>query len=323
MSDYPAPAVLVHEGQDGWLFLRGGSNFVTSLYSRDGGNLPDAQLSHWRKRIESRTARARALGIDCVHLVVPDKLTIYGDKQSEPLVDPEQAPAIRLAAQMRSSPQSTGYLDLVPTLRARRSETDLYWRTDSHWSPKGCHLAYLALCERCGLEPEPGLLARPHQTYQATMDLGGRLDPLRYEKVTKYDYLQKAKRVWINRITGYLEDPNFNEEIHVGARALFENAEARNNKRIMLIGDSYARPGTEALTGMLAETTTSLEFIWSSEIDWWAVRRFKPDILIVEIAERFLAVLAKDRRPQWLLEWRQMALARRRRRERARSAAAV
>ena len=310
-------SAFVHEGLDGWLFLRGGTNFVTSLYSRDSGHLPDAKIALWKILIEHRAARCKALGIECAHLIVPDKLTIYGDKQSEPLVDPELAPAIRLAELLQSSPASASYLDLVGPMRAQRRMCDVYWRTDSHWSPEGCHLAYRALCERLKLDPEEDLLDRPHETFSAPMDLGGRVDPMKWETVRKYNFAEKARRVWINRVTRYLEDPVYQEEIHVGARSRFHNPNARNQKSVLIVGDSYARPGSDSLTGMLAETVRTLEFVWSSEIDWRMVKRTRPDILIVEVAERFLTLLPKDRRAMWFLELRQIARAHRRRRENA------
>ncbi len=37
-----APNPLVHEGRDGWLFLRGGSNFLAEPFSRETGVLSDA-----------------------------------------------------------------------------------------------------------------------------------------------------------------------------------------------------------------------------------------------------------------------------------------
>lgn len=306
---------LVHEGEDGWLFLRGGSNFVSSLYAREAGNLPDGKLALWCQRIEERSARAHALGIKCVHVVVPDKLTIYGDKQGKRFVDPDQAPAIRLAEQALASRAAPDYLDLVAPMRAARDEVDLFWRTDSHWSPAGCHLGYRAICAHLGLTPEDDLLERAHTGEHRPMDLGGRLDPIRYETIRKYDYARKARRVWTNSITACLEDPAYGELIHVGARARFDNPAARNDCKLLLVGDSYAGASSGMLTGMLAETVRSLEFVWSSEVDWRLVRAIRPDFLVFELAERFLATQATDRRAQWLLELRQNLRAWRLRRE--------
>lgn len=303
---------LVHEGRDGWLFLQGGTNFVTSLYSRESGNLPDTKLARWRDLIEERARRCATLGIACAHIVAPDKLTIYGDFQSEPLVDPACAPAVRLAEMMARSPAAGAYVDLVAPMLGHRAR-DLYWRTDSHWRPEGCDLAYRALCGRLELAVEEDLLLRPFREYDAVMDLGGRLTPPRWEKVRKHDYPRNARRVWVNRVTRYLEDPAFMEEIHVGARARFENAAAPNAQRALLVGDSFSGPSGGALTGMLAETVRSLDFVWSSSIDWSLVKALRPDILIFEIAERFLAAPPNDGASMRMLEWRQVWRAERRR----------
>lgn len=318
-----APLKLVHEGADGWLFLQGGSNFVTSLYHRDGGNLPDTRLTAWRDLIEKRIERCNALGIACAHIVVPDKLTIYGDRQGAPIVDPDQSPALRLAEQMALSPAAGGYVDLVAPMRAQRDANDLYWRTDSHWTPEGCDVAYRTLCDRLALQADEGLLARPCKKFKAVLDLGAHVAPLPWEDVREYDFAEKSHRVWINRVTSYLEDPSFQEEIHVGARARFVNRQAPNQQSALLFGNSYAGPNAEALTGMLAETCQSLEFVWSSSVDWSLVKARKPDILIFEIAERFLALLPQDRRPLWLLELKQVLLAQRRRLERRYAASKV
>jgi alginate O-acetyltransferase complex protein AlgJ len=310
-SDGLSPSAFVHEGLDGWLFLQGGSNYVASLYRRDVGNVSDRRLALWRKLIEARAARCRALGIECVHIVVPDKLTIYGDRLAAPLIDPEQSPALRLAEQMAQSPARESFIDLVAPMRARRNDFDIYWRTDTHWTPEGCHVAYEALCQRFGVAPEPDLLTRPRLETPRVLDLGGRVEPLRWETIRKYDFSLKARRLWANAITRYLEDPFYDEIVHVGARARFENPQARNPQSLLLFGDSYSRPGVEGLTAMLAETFAKLEFAWSNAIDWRLVKACKPNVVIFEIAERFLAILPNDRLPLWTVEARQALRAQR------------
>lgn len=305
---------MVHEGVDGWLFLQIGSNFVTSLYGREGGNLPDKALLAWRDVALERARRCAALGIECLFVVVPDKLTIYGHKTAQPLVDPALAPAIRLHEQLVAAGAGGMALDLVAPMRAVRDECDLYWRTDTHWAPAGCFLAYREICARLGLQPVPDLLSRPHKEYGAVMDLGARVEPMRWETIRSYDFLQNARRTGVNRVTRYLEDPVYRELIHVGARATFENRAAPNDRRVMLIGDSYAEPSGKHLTAMVAETVRSLEFVWSSAVDWLEVRWRRPDVVVIEIAERFLAVPPDDRlRWKWLelrQAWRARALRR-------------
>jgi len=311
-----APPTLVHVGRDGWLFLQGGSNFVTTLYDRQGGNLPDSKLAGWRQTIERRSARCRELGIACAHLVVPEKLTIYGDRCAAPLVDSNLSPAIRLAEFMADSPAAGDFIDLVPLFSQCREQDQLYWHTDTHWSPEGCFVAYKALCARLNVHAEDRLLKRPHETKILLMDLGGRVEPERWEQIREYDFAAYARRAWVNRVTRLLEDPVYEEEIHVGSRARFVNPSAINPQKVFLFGDSYSGASTDMLTGMLAETFQSLEFVWSSRIDWPLVERSAPDILLFEIAERFLAVTPDDTLNLRGLEWRQSLRAYRRRLER-------
>lgn len=305
----PAAPALVHVGREGWLFLQGGANFVTSLYARESGNLPDRKLALWARLIEKRARRCAELGIRCAHVVVPDKLTIYGEFQAEPLVDPRLSPAVRLAEMMAQSSEGAAYLDLVAPMLRDRAQADLYWRTDTHWSPEGCFLTYRALCDRLGLATANGMLERPFRDYDAIMDLGGRLSPPLWEKVRKYDYARDSQRVWVNRVTRYLEDPAFMEEIHVGARARFSNPSAANVQNMMLVGDSHCNPSASGLTAMLAETMRSLEFIWWGAIDWAHVKSRRPDILVFVIAERFLAAPPRDGGALWALELRQAVTA--------------
>lgn len=59
----PPSEPFVHEGHDGWLFLQGGSNFVASLYQREGGQPPDSMLLTWRDAIVTRARHFVRLGI--------------------------------------------------------------------------------------------------------------------------------------------------------------------------------------------------------------------------------------------------------------------
>ncbi len=304
---------MIHEGLDGWLFLTGGSNYVTTLYDRDGGNLPDRTLSAWRRLIEERRKKCAALGIRYAHVVIPDKLTIYGHKQARALVDTDLAPTLRLQDMLAAGPAFDSWVDLVAPMRTKRDLVDLYWKTDTHWTPDGCVLAYQNICEQLGLEPGENPLAGPHKVFPARMDLGVKLEPARWEQVAEYEFSGSARRVFVNGVSDILEDPAYGGEIHLGSRSIFENHNARNPQRILLFGDSFASQRENFLTGLLAGNARRVEFIWSSSIDWRHVKKNKPDILITEIAERFMTITPQDRLILPALEARQIFRARRRR----------
>ena len=87
---------IVHVGRDGWLFLIGGTNGVLEQYRATLSRW--WRLRGWVKLIEARAARARALGIRYVHVVVPEKLSVYDDRTQDLRFDPRQAPEPDLSA---------------------------------------------------------------------------------------------------------------------------------------------------------------------------------------------------------------------------------
>ncbi|MCC3245459.1 hypothetical protein LG047_09015 [Methylocystis sp. WRRC1] len=306
-------SLLVHRGREGWLFLTGGTNFVTTLYQRDGGHLPDEALLPWRDVIVERERRCHELGARFAHVVAPEKLTIYGHKQAEPLVDPELAPVIRLAQLFEGDAGAFGWVDLVTPMREYRDKVDLYWRTDTHWTPIGCLLAYETLCEAIGLQRNDELVMRPFRDFKKLMDLGSKLAPQRWEAIREVTWLKDASRVRENAVVRLLETPEFGGEIHVGCHATFRNPQAANRCKVVLFGDSFSSAGPYLLTALLAETVAELEFVWSANVDWGFVRRARPDIVVTQLAERYMALPPNDR---FNLRWTEIRQAMRGRRKR-------
>ena len=296
----------VAEGEDGWLFLVGGSNKAASNYDRVTGETPDAKIAEWRKILEQRRGRCALMGVRYIHCVIPDKLTVYGDKLRPP-IDPALSPLARLLEASAESPAAP--LDLITPLRTERETQALYWRTDTHLTPEGCLVIYRELCRAAGWTSVDNLLERPFERVAAFLDLGGKLHPPRLEDFRSYCYTRDARRIWTNAIVKVMEDPVYQQAVHVGGRARFRNEGAANRGRVLIFGDSYAGPGPNGLTAMLAETISDVEFVWSTAIDWSLVRRSNPDVLIAEIAERFMTLTPADRLSLWKLEFQQMARA--------------
>jgi hypothetical protein len=285
----------VHVGQDGWLFLVGGTNAAGTLYDRASPRLPDAKLHCWAKLIGDRARRLEAMGIQYLHVSVPEKLTIYDNKLSDPVVDWRLSPAMRLGEMLRRSSRADVWLDLIEPLRAARGEDDLYMKTDSHWNAAGCFVAYKAICERIGMAPELDLLARPYLDFGAYLDLGSKLQPPVPEVFKFYDFTKNSTRWYANTIAEYLDAIAHDAVMHVGSHVAFKNeAPSAANKKILIFGDSHASQRADSLTGMLAETAREVEFIWSSSLDWGYIKRARPDVVIYELVERFMTVLPKD-----------------------------
>jgi hypothetical protein len=287
----------VYEGQDGWLFLIGGSNSIGALYDRNAPLLDDAKLRQWVKLIEGRARRLERMRIEYVHISIPEKLTLYDNKfHDPPIVDWRLSPSMRLREMMQRSPYARVWLDLVDPFRAARDDIQLYYRTDTHWTPEGCFLAYKLLCEKIGIAPELTLLARPRREVESVLDLGLKMEPLVYEQLRLYDFTKDSQKTYRNVIAQYLDTVTANALVHVGSHIRYKNSNpSAANKKILIFGDSYASQRPDGLTAMLAETAREVEFIWSSNLDWAYIKRAQPDIVVYDLVERFMTVVANDR----------------------------
>ena len=285
----------VLEGHDGWLFLIGGSNSTASLYGRQGP-IPDGHVARWRDCIETRAQRLKQMGIRYVHITIPEKLTIYDNKLYDPPpVDWRLSPGVRLLEMLETSGSSV-LLDLIEPFRQKRDTLPLYFKTDSHWSPEGCFFAYTLLCERLGLTPDETLLSRSFQELDGELDLGSKMTPIVRERVRFYNFALHARRVYSNPVVKYLETPSIAPHVHIGSHVRYRNdAPHAAPMKVLIFGDSYSSQKADALTGMLAETVRDVEFIWSSNLDWHYIKKSKPDVVIYDLVERFMTMLAKDR----------------------------
>jgi hypothetical protein len=293
-------APIIYEGKDGWLFLIGGTNAIGELYDRGAALLPDAKVREWVGLIEARARRLERLGIQYVHISVPEKLTIYDNKLRDPIVDWTLSPAMRLRGMLQASKYGHVWLDLIDPLRAARDQQELYYKTDTHWRAEGCFVAYKLLCEKIGLAPDPTLLGRPYTDPQSALDLGMKMEPPITERVKFYNFARHSVRSYSNVIAKYLDTVTENALVHIGSHVRYRNTAATAANKILIFGDSYSSQRTDALTGMLAETARDVEFVWSSNLDWAYIKRARPDVVVYELAERFMTIVPSD---QLSLRW--------------------
>lgn len=290
-SPVSRPGGTVHEGRDGWLFLTGGSNDVMERYR--GGLRQWWLLRGWTRLIAARAARAAGLGIRCVQVVVPEKLSVYDHMTIDLPYDPARASTRRLARRLAGQ---AAYLDLLGPFRAARDgPAPLYLKTDTHWSAEGCLLAYRALMRALAAIPPADIGMRPILVTDRVMDLGEKLPGRPVERLVRPQIQRDAVRVETGALVLAHEAAGRATDLHVGAHVVYRNDNpAADPRRVVLFGDSYAHFAPILLTGLLAESFAEVHFVWSSSLDWGYVERVRPDILLFELAERFLARLPTD-----------------------------
>lgn len=285
---------MVHKGQEGWLFLVGGSNNVLDLYHRESSFTP-SMVQAWVELIEARSENLSGLGMRYVHLPAPEKLTIM-HRYFDGTLDAIEGSPIRqlLALQGRQPSNMVNPIDFL----TRQSESlRLYWKTDTHWSPWGCFCAYQLLCNQLGVEPKRDLLQYPFTEGNALLDLSSKLAEPTREKVRYYNMVKDSKRVYANPLVRFKEEKGLSNEgnLHVGSHVIYRNESAdASPERVVLFGDSFSEYRPQLLTGMLSETFREVHFIWNASIDYEYVQMVQADIVITELAERFMTQVPRD-----------------------------
>lgn len=273
---------------DGWVFLVEGSNSVGDYYIRDK-RIPVDVLDGWSCLLSNRAQKCSDSGIRYLHVTAPEKLAIYPEKSEfEVLLD--KSPASQVERVLEEDIKNTNWLNPAEYLRSQKEHFKVYSKTDSHWNFYGAYSVYQLVQARLGLPSNTAILDCNRNENWTVMDLGGKYDPPLPEKVFYYTASPNIERTYFNEIVDYKEKNNKTNEpgLHTGSHVVFENKCPTVDQSVMLFGDSFSEYRLHLLTGMLAETYRTVNFVWSSNIDWDLVDQHKPDILITELAERFM-----------------------------------
>jgi len=285
----------VHIGHDGWLFLIGGSNNALDLYSAPRTPFTPDIREDWVNLLTSRQNRAAAFGARYMHLIAPEKLSVYPE-----YFRGELDTSVRPGAQLRR--HMTGELaellvDPVAFFGTVKNNAKLYWKTDTHWTFFGCFAAYQLLMTRLGLPFDRTLQGRPFSEGDLTFDLGGKLATPQQERGRFYRVLSKARRIHANPLVTFQEsNRRFSEsELHVGTQVVFRNDDpGAIERKVVLFGDSFSEYRPHLLSGLLAETFRETHFLWTASVDFDYARRVGADIVISEGAERFMSRVPSD-----------------------------
>lgn len=125
-------------GSDGWMF--------TKLFGL---------TSATQKQLEKNTAAVAQFGAEhpgqVTFLLAPSASVIYADElpAAAPMID-ENALLDEIFAQVSAS---ASVLDLRQSFAAAKDETQLFYKTDHHWTTQGAYLAYQQFCAQQGLTP--------------------------------------------------------------------------------------------------------------------------------------------------------------------------
>jgi hypothetical protein len=224
-------------------------------------------------------------------LVAPDKSTIY----PEYLVPPMPQVAATRLDQLVAGTANTGILfpDLRPALALAKSAEIPYFRTDSHWTSQGAYVAANELLQ--ALHPAfPHLDRLPAGTwtFDRSYSAGGDLMHMLDYPWDAHEPTPIAVRNFPDHIRTLKSEPmpplpsNLVWSRDIDGTIVITDRTDR--PKLLVIGDSFA----VALLPFLQQEFSQVAFVAyrdTSFSEYGFVERFRPDIVLFETAERFLA----------------------------------
>jgi hypothetical protein len=267
-------------GDDGWLF----ATTADSLLSHQG-RLPFApgEAEAWLGRVGEIAAQAEASGAVFVVLIAPDKQTIYPERLSD--YPRRFAEETRRETLVRRAPER-GLALLSPgeALTAAKADGEVYYRTDTHWAPRGAYVAYRALIDALqeeGVAVEPlgeGRVAwRPKDGFVG--DIYGLLGEANGAPET-FDAAEIAQAATV------VETTDLSELAAEGFRSRRITMAPRGLPSILVLGDSFADPLAPFLEQSFDEVTLIHHQFGGFPPEVIEPGRY--DVVVLEMVERFL-----------------------------------
>jgi hypothetical protein len=286
----PSPSLIV--GKRGWLFF-GDANAVAQY--RGTVRFDEAELDEWMRVLRERRDWLAARGTPYLLVLVPNKHRIYGRYMPDALNRVRDESHLDQLAARLAEAGDVAFVDLREPLAEAARAQRIYHKTDTHWNDLGAWTAYLAILERLGREL-PALAGRPPVEVRPLV------------RTTPGGGLARIVGLSLARPEDSFDlvvvDPRGEAPPH-RRRALDERIRKRlpfalgtgdpGQPTAVVFRDSFA----DALIPFLSESFSRVVYAWERDVDPRIVESENPDVVIQEIAERFL-----DRTPRSLEEAR-------------------
>ena len=259
-------------GSDGWLFI----DDIDKMFEKHTGKvtLSPEQLYHWQLTLELRDRWIEGRGSHYYFMVAPSKASIYGRFLPSGYAESPRKPLFLLKVQLDTH-SFFRIIDPTERLVALSKERQIYYQTDEHWNHFGAYCVYRQL------------LGRINQDVPVTELAESRLET--------------HERAFIGELSAVLPAPYreralFAKVCDPAASIIYENKPAGRGKvqisenrdallpRAVMFRDSFAN----ALLPMLAESFSRLVSVSSRFVHFDLIESEQPDVVITELAERYL-----------------------------------
>ncbi len=262
-------------GKEGWLYLTDEDNL--RYFQCDQPFTPgevDTLVEHVREMHEF----SKENGAEFVFLIAPDKESIYPEFLPEEIGT--SGKSCRMD-QVLEALQKAGLetLDLRKTLVTKKSSGQLYYKTDTHWNDTGAFVAYFAILSELK-KVFPSLEAwRSSDFSPVNRSRAGDLSKL----IPLFHPLSEEAV-----ILEPIRDRKAVIEQGVDDKTILSETGVNSYPDVVVFRDSFFM----GLLPFFAENFNHSLYRWSFDFDNDLILSKKPDIVIYELAERYLNLLA-------------------------------
>lgn len=264
-------------GKNGWLYLQA-DRAVDCYRGVDPFTLEE--LQQWQKLMETRKAYLNDQGIYFLLVLVPNKHTVYPENLPDRFNKVNDFTRMDQLVEHLRQHSEIDVLDLRDCLIRGKEDFQVYERTGTHWNDAGILISCIEIVEHLQahfpkLEPNPmenfDLRSETTQGYGLARMLG-MAEELKEEQV---DFIPKTTRAQQKEREAHIRNAGIKARV-------FEQDDDRL-PRLVLVGDSFgARLGP-----VLSHSFSRSIYTWHI-FDEKVIEKESPDILITEIAERYL-----------------------------------
>ncbi len=266
-------------GEDNFLFHRD-----HEAVEQVTGSLPlsGADVKTWKDILEARAAWCESRHVTLRILFVPEKHVVYSDKIPELRIS-DARPVLQILSALAPGTRAK-CLYPVEALRAHRHQFETYFQTDTHWTQEGAFVAHdelvRSLREEIDISPVVEKdLVRTQRTYIG--DLGVRLEPEREETTV---FLSHGTFLPFRRV---FENKGFSR----GSTIAFESPRLEAPS-LVVFRDSFFN----TILPHMVPVFSRVVVVSSIDMHYDLVDSENPDVIVFEIAERFVGFLDQNGR---------------------------
>jgi|GEM_PF-2933839 len=264
----------VIEGSNQELFMATYKHYVERHLVGDKP-ISESALRTFEKNLQSRQKIATDMGAQFIHMVAPDKQSVYRDQTNIPDL-------LRLGEVYRQRTQATFFYPLEPLLAATHAAERMYFKNDLHWNAKGVLLVLELLLQQLGHPDVESVMTQLEQKVvckpNSVLGLGALLTPPRAEDADMFNWKNAGIKKASNHKSGD------------GQMLLVKNEQALQ-RRVLAFGDSFML----SMIYALSHAYSDILFVRSHFFHEDLMRDYQPDILITSSAEGYLCKVMADR----------------------------